>query len=71
MQQYAQLSGKAKHTVAKPGDRIPVNGLEWRIVSAGGAIIKTPLGATPARITWSGSYVWVSGDQSNELIRLG
>jgi competence protein ComEC len=43
MQQYAQLYGKAKHTIAKPGDRIPVNGLEWRIVSAGGAIIKTPL----------------------------
>ena len=40
---YPQLYGKAKHTVAKPGDRIPVSGLEWRIVASGGEHITSPV----------------------------
>jgi beta-lactamase superfamily II metal-dependent hydrolase len=39
--QYAELYAKAKHTVAKPGDRVPIGGLDWRIVSAGGETLKT------------------------------
>jgi L-ascorbate metabolism protein UlaG (beta-lactamase superfamily) len=33
---YPQLYGKSKHTVAKPGDRIAMAGLEWRIVASAG-----------------------------------
>ena len=40
---YPTLYGKAKHTVAKPGDKIPVAGLDWRIVTSAGEVIKTPL----------------------------
>src|SRR3954471_17607496 len=40
---YAELYGKAKHTVVKPGDKLPVTGLDWRIVSSGGNVLKTPL----------------------------
>ena len=40
---YAELYGKAKHTVVKPGDKIPVTGLDWRIVTSAGAVLKTPL----------------------------
>ncbi|HEY2382023.1 MAG TPA: MBL fold metallo-hydrolase [Terriglobia bacterium] len=40
---YPQLYAKSKHTVAKPGDRIPVAGLEWRIVEAGGQHITSPV----------------------------
>ncbi len=43
LQQYAALHAKAKHTVAKAGDKIPVSGLDWRIVSAAGQVLKTPL----------------------------
>src|ERR1700687_4618717 len=43
LQRYAELYAKAKHTVAKPGDKIPVSGLDWRIVAAGGEGLKTPL----------------------------
>jgi competence protein ComEC len=43
LQRYAELYAKAKHMVAKPGDRIPVGGLDWRIVAAGGEVLKTPL----------------------------
>lgn len=43
LQRYAELYAKAKHTVAKPGDKIPVAGLDWRIVAAAGEVLKTPL----------------------------
>src|SRR3954467_9584978 len=42
-QAYAELYGKAKHLVVKPGDRVPVAGVDWRIVSSAGSVLKTPL----------------------------
>ena len=45
---YPALYAKAKHTVAKPGDVIPVAGLDWRIVSAAGQVLKTPLAGAGA-----------------------
>lgn len=42
-QTYAGLYGAATHTVVKPGDRVPVAGLDWRIVTAGGQAIKDAL----------------------------
>ena len=52
LQQYGELAAKAKHTIAKTGTRIPVTGLDWRIVSATGQILKTPLpGAGIVRAT--------------------
>ena len=40
---YPSLYAEAKHTVVKPGDKIPMAGLDWRIVSAAGEVIKAPL----------------------------
>jgi len=40
---YDQFRGNAKHLVAKPGDRIPITGLDWRIVTSGGQVLKTAL----------------------------
>jgi beta-lactamase superfamily II metal-dependent hydrolase len=40
---YPLLYGKAKHTVAQPGDRIAIDGLDWRVVTSGGRVTKTPL----------------------------
>ena len=31
---YAELYGKAKHLVVKPGDKVPITGLDWRIVTS-------------------------------------
>jgi beta-lactamase superfamily II metal-dependent hydrolase len=42
-QAYAELRAKAKHTVVKPGDRIPVAGLDWRIVTSAGKVLEKPL----------------------------
>ncbi|MSV29088.1 MAG: MBL fold metallo-hydrolase, partial [Bryobacterales bacterium] len=40
---YPRLYSKARHTVAKPGDRIPLAGAEVRVVTSAGETIKTPL----------------------------
>ena len=40
---YAEIYGKAKHTVVKPGDKLPVAGLDWRIVTSAGKAITAPL----------------------------
>jgi len=40
---YRELYSKEKHTVAKPGDRIPVAGVDWRVVTSAAEVIKTPV----------------------------
>src|SRR3954469_11020600 len=40
---YAALHANAKHLVVRAGDRLPVTGLDWRIVSSAGEVLKTPL----------------------------
>jgi competence protein ComEC len=37
---YPKLYGKAKHTVAKPGSRIQLKGIDWYIVASGGDVIQ-------------------------------
>ena len=48
---YKEIYAKAAHTVAKPGDRIPLAGVDVRVVTSAGDTIKTPLpgagGANP------------------------
>jgi beta-lactamase superfamily II metal-dependent hydrolase len=40
---YPQLYAKAKHTVAKAGDKLSMAGLDVRVVTSAGQTIKTPL----------------------------
>ena len=40
---YADIHAKARHTVLRAGDRIPLKGLDWRIVTSAGKAITTPL----------------------------
>jgi competence protein ComEC len=40
---YPGLLAAATHTVAQPGDRVPLTGVDWRVVSAGGKVLKTAL----------------------------
>ena len=40
---YPGLLAKAKHTVARPGDRLAVGALDWRIVTSGGNVLKDAL----------------------------
>jgi len=45
---YPKLYEKAKHTVAKPGDKIAIAGLNVVVVTAAGETIKTPLAGAGA-----------------------
>lgn len=40
---YQALYGKAKHTVAKPGDTLAIPGLDIRVVASAGQVIRTAL----------------------------
>ncbi len=40
---YPRLYANATHTVAKPGDRVAVNGIDVRIVTSAGQVLKAPL----------------------------
>jgi competence protein ComEC len=39
---YAELYAKTKHLVVKPGDRLPITGVDWRIVTSAGKVLKSP-----------------------------
>ena len=40
---YAELYKAAKHTVAKPGDKIPFGGVDVTVVTSAAQVLKTPL----------------------------
>ena len=46
---YPGLTKGATHRVAKPGDRIPLNGIDWQIVASAGAVPTSPLSGAGAR----------------------
>ena len=56
LQQYAALYAKAKHRVVKPGDKVAVNGLDWRIVTAGGQVLANPLPGAGAPNPYCASF---------------
>jgi competence protein ComEC len=56
LQTYPEIYAKAKHSVAKPGDTVSIPGLDWRLVSSAGEVIKTPLPGTGAPNPYCDSY---------------
>jgi len=53
---YPQLYAQAKHTVAKPGDRISMSGIDVRVVTSAGEMIKTPLPGAGAPNPYCASF---------------
>jgi competence protein ComEC len=45
---YVAVRSKARHIVARPGDTLPIAGIDVRFVSAAGEVIKTPLAGAGA-----------------------
>jgi beta-lactamase superfamily II metal-dependent hydrolase len=68
---YPGLYGKAKHTVAKPGDKIAVAGLDWRIVSAAGQLTKTALPDAGQSNPYCASYKPMEPDPSENAQSVG
>jgi competence protein ComEC len=61
---YPQLYAKAKHTVAKPGDKIAVSGLDVQVVTSGGETIKAALPGAGAPNPYCASFK--PGDKNDE-----
>ncbi|MGH9257984.1 MAG: ComEC/Rec2 family competence protein [Vicinamibacterales bacterium] len=53
---YKDMYAKAKHTVARPGDRIPIAGLDVRVVTSAGDTIKTPLPGAGSQNPYCASF---------------
>jgi beta-lactamase superfamily II metal-dependent hydrolase len=53
---YPTLVAQAKRTIVKPGDRITLKGLEWRIFSSGGQVIQSPLPGAGARNAYCATF---------------
>jgi competence protein ComEC len=53
---YPQLYAHAQHTVAKPGDKIPVAGLDVMVVASAGETIKTPMPGAGAPNPYCASF---------------
>jgi beta-lactamase superfamily II metal-dependent hydrolase len=43
LKQYAELASRARHTVVKPGEKIPVAGLDVQVLTSAGQVIQKPL----------------------------
>jgi beta-lactamase superfamily II metal-dependent hydrolase len=63
-QVYPRLLTGARHLVVKAGDRIPIEGLDWRIVASAGEAIKTPLPGRGALNQMCASFVPQDVDKS-------
>jgi competence protein ComEC len=61
---YPQLYAKAKHTVAKPGDKISVAGLDVQVVTSAGETIKAALPGAGAPNPYCASFK--PGDKNDE-----
>jgi competence protein ComEC len=68
---YPGLYGKAKRTIAKPGDRIPIAGLDWRIVTSAGQAIKTPLSGAGKANPYCATYKPQDADPTENAQSVG
>lgn len=46
-QAYDAAIKKGPHMIAKPGDRLPITGINWTIVSSAGNTLQTPIAGAP------------------------
>jgi beta-lactamase superfamily II metal-dependent hydrolase len=53
---YPQLYAKSKHTIAKPGDKIEIKGLDARVVASAGQMIASPLPGAGSKNPFCAAY---------------
>ena len=53
---YPALVAQARRTIVKPGDRIAVKGLEWRVIASGGQVIQTPVPGAGGRNPYCATF---------------
>jgi competence protein ComEC len=68
---YPGLYAKAKHTVAKPGDKVAMTGLDWRIVASAGEGLKTSLPGAGKPNTYCSDFKPQDVDRSENAQSVG
>ena len=68
---YPQLYAKGKHTIAKPGDKIDLKGLDARVVASAGQMITTPLPGAGSKNPYCTSYKPKDPDPSENAQSVG
>jgi competence protein ComEC len=68
---YPALYAKATHTVVKPGDTVPLSGVDARIVTAAGQAIKTPLPGAGQQNPYCSSHAPQDPDPSENAQSVG
>jgi competence protein ComEC len=68
---YPPLYARAKHTVAKPGDKIAIDGLDWRVVSAAGEVMKTSLPGAGRPNPYCAAYKPMDADPTENAQSVG
>jgi competence protein ComEC len=53
---YPTLVAQTKRAIVKPGDRIPIKGVEWRIITSAGQIIQSPLPGAGGRNSYCAAF---------------
>jgi competence protein ComEC len=64
---YPKLYANAKHTVAKPGDKIALKDVNWTIVAAGGEIVKAPLSGAGAANPACANFEPIANNQEDPM----
>ena len=68
---YTQLYAKSKHTVAKPGDKIELKGLDARVVASAGQMIASPLPGAGNKNPYCATYKPKDPDPSENAQSVG
>jgi beta-lactamase superfamily II metal-dependent hydrolase len=68
---YPRLVAAAKRTIVKPGDTIPLTGLDWRIVSSAGEVLRTNLPGAGAANTYCANRQPPERDQTENAQSVG
>ena len=68
---YPGLYAKAKHTIVKPGDRITVAGIEFRVVTSAGQVIQSAVPGAGARNPLCAAYTPQAPDPTENAQSVG
>src|SRR5438874_5335655 len=68
---YPTLYAKGKHTVVKPGDVVPIAGLDWRIATAAGESLRTVLPGAGGTNRYCASLQHAAGEPLEHAQSLG
>jgi beta-lactamase superfamily II metal-dependent hydrolase len=68
---YPAVYAKSKRTVVKPGDTLPLQGLDWRIVTAAGNVLQSPLPGAGAANPLCASYKPQEADKTENAQSVG